>query len=86
MLLGGELPDDPGDLGPLVLGALLGEPGAQVGDRQGKVLDGSLKVFKTDVYSLFLHKQEGNVLQEPAAAMHLMFIWGGSKFSLIMVI
>ena len=27
-------------------------------------------------------KQEGNVLQEPAAAMHLMFIWGCSKFML----
>ena len=29
-------------------------------------------------------KQEGNVLQEPAAEMHLMFIWGCSKFSLIL--
>ena len=43
MLLGGELPDDPGDLGPLVLGALLGEPGPQVGDREGEVFDGALK-------------------------------------------
>ena len=28
-------------------------------------------------------KQEGNVLQEPAAAMHQMFIWGCSIFSLV---
>ena len=29
-----------------------------------------------------LIKQEGNVLQEPAAAMHQMFIWGCTIFSI----
>ena len=49
VLLGGELPDDPGDLGPLVLGALLGEPGPQVGDREGEVFDGGLKGWEANI-------------------------------------
>ena len=42
MLLGGQVADDGGDLGPLVLGALLGEPGFQGRDGEGEVFDGSL--------------------------------------------
>ena len=43
MLLGGELADDIRDLGALLLGSLLGEPRAQVRDRQREVLNRALK-------------------------------------------